>query len=1240
MEENIEHLLAVLSADTTEKPSPLLTAVAIPNLDDTLLILPRIRHVEFAEALCKQTRALPANGADAERRAAASIILLFLRDKKSPTPPELLAAAKALHDDLPRVRLSASQNAIVRVCECFWADYRESRELLVPNALTFLLRKSLALDDTGGASASDVKRVYGFRDALESGLATWSDQTRQMLLQTVMSSLYMRVSEGQRFLARLLASDLEGVHASFLYMLPNVRKSRANASGAVYVHAWKDMGTESFSPILEDLLNKAIRAGTDPLASNLRTILASFHANKRVNGMDEMLHTVYTPILFRALTVPNPLVRRNAVTILADSFPIHDPSMSIVDLESTLDDQCQKVSMLLEDPVPLVRVAAVEGICRVLGLLWEIVPSSTARRIIDLLSGTLIFDKTSAQVRAAVCEGLRFMLDNHLTHHILSVALPRFKNVVHDRVERVRIAFLDLLLELKGKRIVSARFFDIVPIHELLHRLSVDNPAVSNRIMQLLVSSYFPLERRNKTPDQIATSQVRACLDILKQGEKTSNRFYGALSMYVPPGPLVEFCLRLAALAMEQNHKNYPIPVHHNSVANENQGRRLASKRKSSITKTVDPDIENIPPGFPEKRIRRNVNPENAELTGEDLKCRLLGVIATVMTSVAPSLQKPSNVDLQKCVVDIFGGGSLKTLIISRGNSISVRLSCLRIAANIPAPNVQPILTIWRSELEGIFAILSRGQLLDNRWLHGLIYSGLRWGMMDAIAEVTARWADIAISGNRCSVLGTQLSKRSRRSEQVDHGSDKSLRLAAVTSLGKMCDIMAENDDLRKLFLDLTTGEPCSSDEKSLQSVQENEVSLQSANSSASDVLSMIKRGVLGSVDSYLEDEDIWDERTKSQKSLLAALSSFLKLSLCVSVYLKPTGAKVHSVQCQDSNPKQFVLVDCLEWASAPDTISAVFQVGPDFALAFSNIIMTHAADAVALGSFDPTDLEKLSTFSKRASSGFERVGATSTEEYRDSLLRFSLTILSAAYHMLHSTEVTSRRQALADPESILRTKSAEACLQGNILFSCAADVLAKFPMAQANRYDLSLANGAARFGEFVLAYFGTGEFNSQWVDFSCSITGPLCRSAVDSDVGSNSPALVALLCLALVQLCGKSKNEELGWDIAELIRALSRSLISTSRTAAALVLEQLSDFILQEDQCPRTEALASLCDAIRQSLIDLEDSSDGIPDSSKTAIAKAKIRVDELQQPEICSAEELTGRAVVCSPCHSVEPA
>jgi hypothetical protein len=1242
MEANIEQLLAVLSADTTVQPSPLLTAVAIPELDDTLLVLPRAKHTGFAEALSKQIRALPPDGADAQRRAAASIILLFLRDKKSPTPPELLAAAKALHDNLPLVRLSAAQNAIVRMCECFWADYRESRELLVPNALAFLLRKSLALDDdTRGASASDVKRVYGFRDALESSLATWSDQTRQMLLQTVLSALYMRVPEGQRFLARLLASHLDGVHAAFLHMLPNVRKSRANACGAVYVHAWKEMGTESFSPILEDVLNKAIRAGTDPLASNLRTLLASFHANKRVNGMDEMLHTVYTPILFRALTVANPLVRRNAVTILADSFPIHDPSMSIVDLESTLDDQCQKVSMLLEDPVPLVRVAATEGICRVLGLLWEIVPSGTARRIIDLLSGTLIFDKTSAPVRAAVCEGLRFMLDNHLTHPILSVALPRLKNIVHDRVERVRIAFLDLLLELKGKRIASARFFDIVPIHELLLRLSVDTPAVSNRIMQLLVSSYFPLERRSKTRDQIAASQVRACIDILKQGENTSNRFYGALSMYVPPGALVEFCIRLAALAMEQTSVNSPLPVDHNSAANKKQGPRREPKRKSIIPKPIDPDVENIPPTFPAMRARLNLNTENAELTGEDLKCRLLGVIAIVMTSIAPSLQKSSNVDLQKCIVEVFGGGSLKTLIISRGNSISVRLSCLRIAANIPSPNVLPILTTWRNELEGILAILSTGQRLDDRWLHGLIYSGLRWRMTDVITEVAASWADIAISGHRSAVLGAQLSKRSRRSAPADHESDKSLRLAAVIALAKICDNIADNDDLRTIFMDIMMGEPCSSDEQSRQSVQKDKVPWHSASSSASDFLTMVKRGVIGSMDLYLENENIWGERPMSQTTLLTGLSSFLKLSLCVSVYLRPARAIEQSVQRPDPNPRQFLLVDCLEWASAPDTISAVFQMGPDFALAFCNIIMTHATDAAALGSLDPsTDFDKLSTFAGRVASRFESVSAASTLQIRDSLLRFSLAVLSAAYHVLCSTEVISTSQDLGDSGSRSGSKSAETGLHGKILFSYATDVLSKFSMAVDNRHEAALSNGAARFGEFILAFFNLGDFNSHFVDFSSSITGPLCSSAVNSEVGSTSPALLALFCLSLVQLGGKSKNEVPGCEIAEFVRALTSTLVLTSQTAAALVLEQLSDFILQEDNCSPTGALTSLCDAIRHSLTDLENRSEGSTDATKAAIAKAKIRVDELRQPEVCQAEGRPGVEAVCRPRPSVEPA
>ena len=47
------------------------------------------------------------------------------------------------------------------------------------------------------------------------------------------------------------------------------------------------------------------------------------------------------------------------------------------------------------------------------------------------------------------------IVDNHLSHPMLKVLLPELRNLLHDTSEVVRVAFLDLLLKIKGIRSIK-----------------------------------------------------------------------------------------------------------------------------------------------------------------------------------------------------------------------------------------------------------------------------------------------------------------------------------------------------------------------------------------------------------------------------------------------------------------------------------------------------------------------------------------------------------------------------------------------------------------------------------------------------------------------------------------------------------------------------------------------------------------------------------------------------------------
>lgn len=75
-------------------------------------------------------------------------------------------------------------------------------------------------------------------------------------------------------------------------------------------------------PPVQALMEAAILASTPAMAASLRRVLHGLHSQKHQPGVDRMLLELYEPILFRRLSAANPDVRRNALNLLVDAFPL------------------------------------------------------------------------------------------------------------------------------------------------------------------------------------------------------------------------------------------------------------------------------------------------------------------------------------------------------------------------------------------------------------------------------------------------------------------------------------------------------------------------------------------------------------------------------------------------------------------------------------------------------------------------------------------------------------------------------------------------------------------------------------------------------------------------------------------------------------------------------------------------------------------------------------------------------
>ena len=52
-------------------------------------------------------------------------------------------------------------------------------------------------------------------------------------------------------------------------------------------------------------------------------------------------------------------------------------------------------------------------------------------------------------------QGMKYLMSNVISHPLLKVLLPGLQMQLHDKAEKVRVAFLDLLIKMKGFKLLK-----------------------------------------------------------------------------------------------------------------------------------------------------------------------------------------------------------------------------------------------------------------------------------------------------------------------------------------------------------------------------------------------------------------------------------------------------------------------------------------------------------------------------------------------------------------------------------------------------------------------------------------------------------------------------------------------------------------------------------------------------------------------------------------------------------------
>uniref|UniRef100_A0A8D0L9X4 Non-SMC condensin II complex subunit G2 n=1 Tax=Sphenodon punctatus TaxID=8508 RepID=A0A8D0L9X4_SPHPU len=310
----------------------------------------------------------------------------------------------------------------------------------------------------------------------------------------------------------------------------------------VYFRAWKKASGEVLEVIehncVQDFMHHAIHLPRNsPLHSKVRELLCYFHKQSKCRqGVEEMLYRLYQPILWRALKARNSEIRSNAALLFVDAFPILDPHLNNEDTDHEIQRQFDELFSLLEDPQPLVRSTGVLGVSKIAFKYWEMIPAAVLADLLKKLIEDLAFDVTSADVRCSVFKCLPIILDNLLSHPLLEQLLPALKYNLHDNSEKVRVAFVDMLLKIKAVK--AAKFWKICPIEHLLTRLEVDSRPVSRRLVNLLFSSFLPINQSEEV-------WCERCVTLIQMNPAAARKFYHYAYEYTTPTNIAKLMLTI-----------------------------------------------------------------------------------------------------------------------------------------------------------------------------------------------------------------------------------------------------------------------------------------------------------------------------------------------------------------------------------------------------------------------------------------------------------------------------------------------------------------------------------------------------------------------------------------------------------------------------------------------------------------------------------------------------------------------
>ena len=393
---------------------------------------------------------------------------------------------------------------------------------------------------------------------------------------------------------------------------------------------------------------------------------------------------------------------------------------------------------------------------------------------------------------------------------MLRELLPSLGNLIHDKVEKVRLAAVRMLLRIK--KVPDIKYYHIVSLDHLGARFAEEgktNPtnSVAAALTGLMVNSYFPVG-----PNIAPAEQIRRTLKFLTDDPEAALVFYANLSRFRSVDAVAQLCVKLLRClhsAIEKDQQR------------EKKKRAKSGKRRRFTDESENADADDASESFP-----------------ATLMASLAETIGILWESIEKDLQ--GDEEWNAFVVDEFSGATLTNILtycedkakyadaVGDEEAEYIREDCyrtsaaiLRCAGRLPAKAVEGLVPYISSLLASVEEPDDEGEdddsPVDNVSSHVALLCS--WDMTDEVAlslasSIKSAFQDDLFVG---SPGDNSKKRRGRRS-----GSDASVvvpQLPAKVALNVLGDILRGSDPTRVAAREalLSSEKACKSIEKALE---------------------------------------------------------------------------------------------------------------------------------------------------------------------------------------------------------------------------------------------------------------------------------------------------------------------------------------------------------------------------------------------------------------------------------------